>query len=175
MKILINPKNLIPDDSWQYFKKVRAVIENENGCIVISSESGKYIFPGGKCEENENNLDAIQREIREETGMKISESDFNEVLEIEAFYDDAVDYRTNMVRPRHTLTTYYYVKTNQEINVDNMNLTAGEIEENFNILFVDKEKLFEMLEEKHRDALNWHIFYEENQIVVNNILKKIYD
>ena len=29
MKVLINSKNLVPDDSWQTFRKVRAVIENQ--------------------------------------------------------------------------------------------------------------------------------------------------
>lgn len=173
MKILINPKKLVPDDSWQYFRKVRAVIENVDGSIAISSESGKYIFPGGKCEKDEDNLVAIQREVKEETGICLSSSDFVEVLEIDAFYDDAVDYRTNVVRPRHTVTTYYYVKTNQKINSDNMNLTKGEIEENFKISFVDKDSLKKMLKEEHKDAMNWHIFYEENQIVVDHILNKL--
>lgn len=172
MKIVLNPKNLIPDDTWQKFRKVRAVIENEEGCFAISHESGKYIFPGGKCDNGEDDLTAIQREIKEETGMSLLFSDFHKVLELETMYDDAVDYRTNRVRPRHTITTYYYVKTNQKINIDNMSLTEGEIKENFKIAFVDKETLFKMLLEEHKDAMNWHLFYDENQIVVNNILKK---
>lgn len=172
MKILVNHKNLIPDETWQIFRKVRAVIENEEGMFVLSSEAGKYIFPGGKCNDGEDNLTAIKREIEEETGIVFSVQDFEEVLELETFYDDAIDYKTNLVRPRHTITTYYYVKTNQKINVKNMNLTEGEIKEKFKIFFVDKETLFNLLEEKHKDAMNWHIFYEENQIVVNKILKK---
>ena len=172
MKILINPKNLVPDDSWQKFRKVRAIIENKDGCFAISSEAGKYIFPGGKCDKDEDNLSAIQREIREETGMILLATDFHEVLELETIYDNAIDYRTNMVRPRHTITTFYYVKTEQTINIDNMNLTEGEIKENFKISFVDRETLFKMLLEEHKEATNWQLFYEENQVVVDNILKK---
>ena len=172
MKILLNPKNLVPNDSWQTFRKVRAVIENEEGCFAISSEAGKYIFPGGKCDKNEDDLAAIQREIKEETGMVFSEDELHKVLELETLYDNIIDYRTNTVRPRHTITTYYYVKTNQTINKDNMNLTEGEIQENFKISFVDRETLFKLLLEEHRDAMNWQLFYEENQIVVNNILNK---
>ena len=171
MKILINPKNLVPDESWQTFRKVRAVIENEEGCFAISSEAGKYIFPGGKCDKGEADLAAIQREIREETGMILSPEDFHEVLELETMYDNAVDYRTKTVRPRHTITKYYYVKTNQVINQDKMNLTEGEIQENFKISFVDRETLFKMLLEEHKEAMNWQLFYEENQVVVNSILK----
>jgi 8-oxo-dGTP pyrophosphatase MutT (NUDIX family) len=72
-------------------------------------------FQEGKCDKNEDNLTAIQREIKEETGMFFSIDDFHEVLELETMYDNAIDYRTNTVRPRHTITTYYYVKTNQTL------------------------------------------------------------
>ena len=53
-----------------------------------------------------------------------------------------------------------------------MNLTEGEIQENFKISFVDRETLFKMLLEEHKEAMNWQLFYEENQVVVDNILKK---
>lgn len=172
MKILVNPQNLVPNESWQNFRKVRAVIENEEGCFAISSEAGKYIFPGGKCNKDEDDLTAIQREIKEETGMIIETSEFHKVLELETLYDDAIDYKTGLVRPRHTITIFYYVKTDQKINKDNMNLTEGEIKENFKISFVDRETLFKMLLEEHKEAMNWKLFYEENQIVVNNIIKK---
>lgn len=100
MKILINPKNLTPDNSWQRFRKVRAIIENELGCFAISIEGGKCIFPGGKCDQNEDELLAIQREIKEETGIVLELSDFQKILELETMYDDAFDYRTSTIRPR---------------------------------------------------------------------------
>lgn len=142
MKILINPKNLVPDDSWQTFRKVRAVIENKDGCFAISNEAGKYIFPGGKCDKNEDDLSAIQREIREETGMVFSADDFHEVLELETMYDNAVDYRTNKVRPRHTITTYYYVKTDQTINTETWTLLKAKYKKTLKyLLLIEKHYL----------------------------------
>lgn len=173
MKILINPKKLIPNMSWQTFRKVRAIIENDLGCFAISTEGGKCIFPGGKCEETEDELIAIKREIKEETGIEFAISDFKKVLELETLYDDAIDYRTNSVRPRHTITTYYYVKTNSRLDEQNMSLTEGEIRENFRISFVDKERLFEMLSEDHSVAMNGKLFDEENQVVLRKVLKNI--
>lgn len=46
-------------------------------------------------------------------------------------YDDAIDYRTNTIRPRHTIATYYYAKTTQKIEKEKMNLTIAEIKEYF--------------------------------------------
>lgn len=173
MKILINPKNLMPNESWQMFRKVRAVIENEYGCFAISVEGGKCIFPGGKCNQGENELLAIQREIKEETGIDFHISDFHKVLELETIYDDAIDYRTNLIMPRHTITTYYYVKTCEKINKEKMNLTEGEKKENFKVSFVDRETLFKMLLEDHSNAMNEKIFDEENQIVMNYIFGSV--
>lgn len=171
MKIIINKKNLIPDDSWQKMRKVRAVIENEEGCFAISHEAGKYIFPGGTCDNDEDNIDAIQREILEETGIDIPKENFKQILELETLYDDAIDFRTKMIRARHTITTYYYVKTNKKINKDNMSLTEGEIKENFKIAFVERKTLLKMLLEEHKEAMNWHLFYDENQVIAENILR----
>ena len=171
MRIVLNEKNLTPDETYQQFRKVRAIIKNELDEIAISIEGGKCIFPGGKCDEGEDELLAIQREIKEETGMELNLSDFEKVLELETIYDDTIDYRTETVRPRHTITTFYYVNTNKRINEDNMNLTAGEIDEHFKISFVDKETLLKMLSEDHSNARNGKMFDQENQFVVDNILR----
>ena len=36
-----------------------------------------YDFPGGEVEENENNIEAVQREITEETGLQVSLNSIN--------------------------------------------------------------------------------------------------
>ena len=56
MKITINPDNLICDENFQVFHKVRAIIENESGEFIISNEGGKCIFPGGRREKGESNI-----------------------------------------------------------------------------------------------------------------------
>lgn len=169
IKITINKDNLVYDDSWQVFYKVRAIIENNNNEFIISSEGGKYIFPGGKRKESETNLEAIKREIKEETGIEFNKEDFNEVLELETFYKDFYDYRSNSLKPRYTSTIYYYVKCSKTIDSNNMNLTSGEIKENFKVAFVNKERLIEMLKEDHSNAKNGIFFDEENRIVLDNI------
>lgn len=171
MKVLINPKNLIPNESWQRFRKVRAIIENDSGCFAVSIEGGKCIFPGGKCEKDEDELAAVQREIKEETGIDFTLTEFHKVLELETFYDDFFDYRSQSIKPRHTTTTYYYIKTNQNINSESMNLTEGEKIQNFNIFFADRVTLLKMLLEDHSQQENGKFFDEENQVIVEKILK----
>lgn len=159
-KIILNDKNLVPDSSWLNFRKVRAIIENKEGKIVISKEGGVYIFPGGKCDGDEKEEVAIKREIKEETGIILTDEMLEKVLEIEAFYDDFWDYRSKTFKPRHMLTTYFYIKTNKKINVDNMGLTTG------------KNNLYKLLNEDHSLIRNGKFFDEENKAVLEEIFMK---
>lgn len=174
MKIIVNKKNLISDGTWINFNKVRAIIENSNGEIAISSEGGKIIFPGGKIEKGEDLITAIKRELLEETGIEFKDEDLSQVLELETYYDDFYDYRTDSIKPRHTVTTYFYVKTDKPINLENLNLTDEEKNLNFKIKFVDKETLYKLLSIDHSSEQNGKFFDEENSIVIDSVssLKK---
>lgn len=52
---------------------VDGIVENENGEILIVKDSykGIYTFPGGQVEVGENLIDALTREVKEETGADI--------------------------------------------------------------------------------------------------------
>ena len=172
MKIVINPKNLVPDDNWKEMRKVRAVVVNDLGYYAISMEGGKCIFPGGKCEPNEDNITAIKRELQEEMGITFETPEIHELFELETFYDDMIDYRIGGIKPRHTITTYYYIKTRKNINIDKMHLTADEKNLNFNISFVPKNKLLEMIRESHEEFQNGKFFDEENKTVMKVVLER---
>jgi 8-oxo-dGTP pyrophosphatase MutT (NUDIX family) len=154
------------------FNKVRAIIENNKGELAISSEGGKLIFPGGKVDKGEDIIAAIKRELLEETGISFETHELEKVLELETFYDDFYDYRSKSIKPRHTVTTYFFAKTDKQIILENLRLTEGEIKENFKIKFVDKKSLFDMLSIDHSKEENGKFFDEENKIVVNSVLKK---
>ena len=171
MKITINPKQLTPDDTWQSFRKVRAIVENEEGYIALSIEGGKCIFPGGKCNPEEPEDIAIKRELTEESGIDFTDATFHKLFELETLYDDFYDYRSDSLKPRYTMTTYYYVKTSQKIDESKMQLTEGELKENFKIRFVDRETLEQMLLEDHSEMVNGKFFDEENKIVFDKVLK----
>lgn len=165
--IKINKKNLVVDDAWQEFRKVRTIIEKDNK-YAITEEGGKLIFPGGKCDKDEEFNDAIIRELQEETGISFNKEDLTHSLKLETFYDDFYDYRTSSIKPRHTITYYYYVKTTQDINTNNQSLTESELKENFNINFITKEELIKRLKEDHSSATNGQFFDEENKIILEN-------
>lgn len=172
MKIVINPKELVVDDSFQVFHKVRAVIKNDEGKYAITTESGKCIFPGGKLENNEDVFTAIKRELLEELGIEFLDSEIKREFVLETLYDDYYDFRIKKYIPRYTVTTYFYIETSKEINLGRMNLTSDEINQEFEIFFVSKDELIKMINEDHSMAFNGKYFDLENKIVFDKILNK---
>ncbi|MDR2166893.1 MAG: NUDIX domain-containing protein [Clostridiales bacterium] len=89
---------------WKKFKRdsARAIIFcGENLAMIRSKRFGEYKFPGGAIEKGESHLDALFREVREETGLHIIPSSVreygktlvlrrginsNEIFEQESFY-----------------------------------------------------------------------------------------
>lgn len=143
-RVVLNDKKLVPNSNWLNFRKVRAIIENKNGEIIVSNEGGICIFPGGKCDGEEYEELAIKREIEEETGIKLTNDFMEKILEIEAFYDDFYDFRSDSIKPRHMLTTYFYVKTEKKIDTNKLKLTTDEKRLGFNIFTTGKNNLYKL-------------------------------
>lgn len=172
-KIIINENNLIPDNTWQYYKKVRAVVVNEMNEFLITIEGNKVIFPGGKCEKEEDTSRAIIRELQEETGNDFSEEEIKEALELECIYNNYYDYRISSNVKRQINTTYFCIKTNKKLNLANQKLTKQEKDEKFEIRFIKREELKRLIDIDHSESRNGKFFDDENKIVFENIIKYI--
>ena len=53
-------------------KKVRAfILRNGKIAVMKFNDTGTFMLPGGKLEKNETSIEALSREILEETGIEI--------------------------------------------------------------------------------------------------------
>ena len=134
--------------------KVRAILINKQGNILLVKYAGLYMLPGGRIDEGETELQALKREIREETGIEISIDNIEPYLEIEAYNKNFYTRVENREINRITNTKFYIVNTDQEISDENRNLTEYEklIDEIFETL-TNKGALVEKLAEMYSEPI----------------------
>lgn len=102
-------------------RAVCAVLKNEGKFLSVTrkDDHNDYGFPGGKVEDGESLLEAIKREVFEETGLEISD-----IKKVHEGYDDC-DY----------FVTCYSASWNGNINI------GDKVEETGLVQWVDKDVL----------------------------------
>lgn len=82
---------------------VRAIIMEDNKLLMIHTNKGDYKFPGGGVNQGETHLEAVKREVMEESGF-IVESVLEKIgVTIERRYDKYDDSKI------FEMTSYYYL------------------------------------------------------------------
>ena len=74
-EIIINDHHLTDDDIESKVVRVKGLILNSKGKILLAYNNNTFQFPGGHKEENESANECIVREIKEETGMNLTISE----------------------------------------------------------------------------------------------------
>lgn len=158
------------DESKDEVVRVKAfVINDKNESIIISSNNG-FQLPGGHVEENEKYTDTLIREIAEETGINIDDSN------ISAPFCEIIYNYTHKGRKMVSKVVFYIVYTNERINAKKQVLTKQEIANLFFAKYVglkEIEKYIKNIIDNSKDNINVIIAkemleaYEELLIVLN--------
>lgn len=110
-------------------KVVAALIENDSKVLLAKRSTGdinvfgKWEFPGGKVEQDENELDAIEREIKEEFELTIKAKEFliNNVCEYPTKVVDLRLYKCDYVSGEfnlHDHSEYQWVNKDELLDYD---------------------------------------------------------
>jgi 8-oxo-dGTP pyrophosphatase MutT (NUDIX family) len=97
MRILFTINKEITEDPNQSIIKrqaSRAIIFKGNELLMIQSDKyGEYKFPGGGVHSDETPIDAMKREVREETGLLeiLDIQEFGKVIELRKAIDPGID------------------------------------------------------------------------------------
>ena len=69
--IIINDNNLTDEDMEKKVIRVKGLIINSKGKILLAHNNNTYQFPGGHLEDDEDMDSCIIREVKEETGIDV--------------------------------------------------------------------------------------------------------
>ena len=140
MKKLIELSDILilGSDGWSNSKPritVRAILRNRDGlyAVMYAKKFGLYSLPGGGVEEGESLIEALKREILEETGC-VCDS-----------IDDLGYVYENRAESDYTQYSYYYVVSCKG-TLKNMTLTAQEIENGTELLWCPIDKVILLIE-----------------------------
>lgn len=114
---------------------VRAIIMREGRLVMQQSRAGVFKIPGGVVEEGESRLEALMREVLEETGMFVKPETIREIGVIEEKRLDV--YAQDGIY--HCMT--YFYSCDVEERVVPLKLTACEIEKGYQVALETPERI----------------------------------
>lgn len=131
-KIITNDYNLKEEDMTEVVKRVKILLINSNNEILMGYSHNEYQFPGGHVEENEDLIEAINRELKEETGIVLNIKNVEPFACSLGYYKDWPEIGKN----RKIEIYYYEIKTDEKPNLDNTEYTESELDGNFELRYI---------------------------------------
>ena len=114
-------------------KKVRGlVINNKTKQMLLVHYAGLYMLPGGSIDNGETEIEALRRELLEESGIEIEAQQAIPYLLINSYDRNYFDRKSGNIN-RLTQTTFFVVTTDQNIDETKKRLTESEKEKDHTI------------------------------------------
>lgn len=131
-EIVINDSGLNKEEIDLEVIRVKALIVNSSGKILMAFNNNTFQFPGGHLEDGESKEECIRREVMEETGIIIEES-LEPFLVITTYDDNYFDTNKRVLN-----SIYYYRIISDEVpNLDNTHYDELELKSDFDLYYVD--------------------------------------
>ena len=139
-ELVINEDNLQNEEIEIFEDKARALLVCDSKLLVIDY-GNTCLFPGGKIEKNEEDIDALIRELEEELGIIYTKEELSPLFKLK-YYQKNYPTRNNKIKNR-CITTSYYIGKFKGINLNNTNRTESEKETTFDIKLISVDDLYE--------------------------------
>lgn len=142
-QIIENKYNVLESDVTEVVKRVKALIINSNNEILLAYSNNIYQFPGGHVEDGEKLIDAVNREILEETGIRLNNYDLEPFVYSTRYYKDWPKVNEN----RKNEIYYYEIKLDEKPNLENTEYTKEEKDGNFKLEYIPLNNVQNVIKE----------------------------
>lgn len=168
-KIIEIEKVSEPIGKVNFREAVRAIIIKDNKILMVNSKNKDYKFPGGGVKKYEEKLDALKREVEEETGFVCSN-----VKDVIGIVTEKSKDRFHHNRLFKMISYYYMVEVSDEQKEQKLDDYEKELE--FKPVWINineailKNKL--IIEDNPPDMPNW--IYRETDVLkeIENAINK---
>ena len=144
---IFNQDNLKDNEVDEVVTRVKVFLSNNNNEILIANCGECCMLPGGHVEEDESLISTLKREMLEETGISIDDSEIKQpFLEVRTYKKN----HRGTTKNRLSKIIYFFIKSNKIPDLTKLNLTHHEKENNFQINFIH----IDCFEEKMQNLIN---------------------
>ena len=138
-KIITNDYNLKEEDMTEIVKRVKLFVINSNNDILLGYSHNEYQCPGGHVEDGESLISAINREMKEETGIELNATSIEPFACSIGYYKDWPEVGKN----RKIEIYYYEIRTDEKPNLSNTNYTETELDGSFELRYIPLDRVEE--------------------------------
>lgn len=146
-KIIINDNNINKDEVDMSVTRVKGIVINSRGDILLCHNNNTYQLPGGHVDDNETLEACLKREIKEETGIdvKLNYPPLIEIITYDSNYFNTGKKVENKIY-------YFRVDTDDEPNFAETNYDELELETDFNLFYIKASNLELFLKKSIEDG-----------------------
>ena len=157
VEIVKNIDNLLEEEITDFTSKVKLLLVNSKGELLLGYSNHEYQFPGGTQEDGEMLNATVFRELMEETGIVLN------VEKIKPFVKSSGYYKNwpSVGRNKKVEIYYYEIKTDEKPNFNRIKLTEKEKEGNFTLRYVSLNNIEDELENNVKEYGDPHGIADE--------------
>lgn len=161
-KINFNDNHLRREEIEEQVSKVRCILLNPQRQAMLIKYAGMYMLPGGSIEEGEEKIQALRREIKQETGIeKIQLEPKQSFLQIYNFQEKYPSRRTEKPGNRLTITDVYIAHTQEDIHLGKLELTESERKLGLERQWMNLSRIPYLLDQNEEKNIKKEIFDQE--------------